>query len=363
MRFIPLFLTSLAMSVAPVSAGINFVIEFEPGSKWFTESWSADARAEMQSFLTDVGNLFDTEETVRISINDNATGSVYASAGSSWAQWYYHEEAVGFVAAPALWLIVVKGVHNPAAATDVTLTWNLNVNAGSYGGSSAALINNIRGLGPHEMHHAFGASSRISLGPGADPRGTEQVVDLIDSYYRDLNGERIIGTFNPSGYKFGIRNFPMSAGWDTEFMQTGLYFPGRDKQGRVVKMAPISSGGTIDFSHIYGISYTFDHPAWASYVDEDFNFLRGLGYPLMVDSALVQQGANVTAFNFAGSNATLTCGSSAGNHYRLATTADLRHWKVMPVGTPGTGSPLGFTYPIDKTNEPKRIFQVVEVPE
>ncbi len=358
------FILSLAALLpAPVRAGIDFTADFETGSKWFTESWSADARAEMEAFLTDLGAMFDCDASARVRITDDAT-SAYASAGSSWYEWHAHAATGGMVRAPGLWMIVVQGVQNPEADSDVTINWNLDVDA-LYGGNPAALIGNIRGLGRHEMHHAFGSSSYLYFDAesDADPRGLPTYATLIDTLYRDQNGQPLLGAFDPETYAYTVNNFPLSGNWATEPTQSGLYFEARDRQGRVVPMAPMSGGGYIDFSHIRGISYVGDHPTWNTYVDTDLNFLRALGYPLMADSELRQQPAAVTAYAIGGDEASFTVNTTAGRHYRLATSTDLNRWKVLPAGKPGTGSPLGFTYPVDKAAEPRRFFQVVEIPE
>lgn len=360
MRPTPVLL-ALFSTLLPLSAGVNFIVDFEPGSKWFTETWSAAARTEMQAYFTDLGALFDSEAEVRVSITDNAT-TAYASAGSSWYQYHAHPESGGLISAPGLWLIIVKGIHNPAATSDVGINWNLDVNA-LHGGNSGALINNIRGLARHEMHHAFGSVSWLYHEEGYDTRGTSITGSLIDTLYRDQNGAPVLGTVTNGGLKYTVNHFPLAADWATASNQSGLYFEGRDIQGRVVKMPPISGGGSIDFSHVTGISYANDHPSWRFYENTDFNFLRALGYPLMIDSQLRQQAATVTAFDFSGTTASLTSLSTTTRHYRLATSEDLRHWTVMPVGKPGTGSPLGFIHPINRAGEPKRFFQVVEVPE
>lgn len=361
MRILPSILASLAMMSLPASAGINFVANFEAGSKWYTETWSAAARAEMEAFLSSLGALFDSDATVRVSITDNAT-SAYASAASSWTQWYAHPQTGGMVSAPGLWWIVVKGIGRPEAASDVTLNWNLNV-ASLYGGNSASLINNIRGLGRHEMHHAFGSVSYLVHKTDDDMRGWEAQITLADTFYRDVNDNLLVrvSPSSPYPYLHIVNDFVLDPNWATASNQSGLYFEARDIQGRVVKMPPISGGGSIDFSHIKGIAYVGDHPTWSTYVATDLNFLRALGYPLMVDSALRSQPATVTAFDFSGANAAITSQSANNRHYRLATSTDLRHWSVSPVGKPGTGSPLGFTCPVNKATEPKRFFQVVEV--
>ena len=345
----------------PALAGVEFVAEFEAGSKWFTESWSADARAEMEAFLDDVGALFDTDTTARIRITDDAT-SAYASAGSAWSEWYADPVTGGFVRVPGLWMIVVRGVGNPSAETDVNINWNLDVDA-LYGGNPASLINNIRGLGRHEMHHAFGSSSYLFLDGGYDPRGGSSNAALIDTLYRDLNGQPLLGAFNPATYKYAINDFAVAADWETARNQSGIHLEARDRQGRVVEMPPISGNGYIDFSHVAGIAYVSDHPTWSTYVDTDLNFLRALGYPLVVDSALRQQPAGVTGFAVSGNQAAVTFDTVAGRHYRLAVSEDLDRWSVLPVGKPGTGSPLGFTHPVNPATEPRRFFQVVEVPE
>ena len=360
-----LLATALALAAAvlpsPVSAGIDFVVTFEPDSKWFTETWSADARTEMQAFFSELGAMFDCEATVRVTITDDST-TAYASASSSWYDWYFHTPSGGYVRAPALWLIVTQGVHRPTAPSDVTINWNLDVDQ-LYGGSSAALIGNIRGLGRHEMHHAFGCVSNLYLSPTYDPRGAPTYAALMDPFYHDLNGTPVLGEFDPGTKQFAVNPFALAPDWATAVNQSGLYFEARDLQGRIVPMPPISGNGTIDFSHVKGIAYVNDHPTWYTYESTDFNFLRALGYPLLVDSALRQRPATVTNYRLSGSQAELTCLSSPGFYYRLATSTDLRHWQVLPVGVAGTGEPLLLTHPINTAVEPLRFFQVVEVPE
>lgn len=360
--------TALILSLAavlplPARADIDFTADFEAGSKWFTESWSAAARAEMEAFLDDLGAMFDVDATVRVRITDDAT-SAYASAGSSWYQWFAHDASGGMVRAPGLWMIVVQGVQNPSAESDVVINWNLDVDT-LYGGSSASLIGNIRGLGRHEMHHAFGSSSFLYFeeSPEGDPRGFPTYATVIDTLYRDKNGQPLLGAFDPETYTYTVNDFALSESWASDPAQSGLYFEARDRQGRVVPMPPMSGSGYIDFSHIRGISYVSDHPTWNTYVDTDLNFLRALGYPLMADSALRQQPAAVTAYTIGESEASFTVDTQAGRHYRLTTSTDLRRWKVLPAGKSGTGSALGFTHPVDKAADPKRFFQIVEIPE
>lgn len=354
---------ALAAAVLPSSssAGIDFVVTFEPDSKWFTETWSAEARTEMQAFLAELGARFDCEATVRVTITDDAT-TAYASASSSWYDWFFHAPTGGYVQAPGLWMIVVQGVHRPTATSDVTINWNLDV-AQLYGNSSAALIRNIRGLGRHEMHHAFGCVSSLYLSSTYDPRGLATYATLMDTLYHDLNGTPVLGMFDAANYQFATNPFALASDWATGTNQSGLYIEARDLQGRMVPMPPISGESTIDFSHVKGIAYVNDHPTWYTYESTDLNFLRALGYPLLVDSALRQRPAAVTNYSFSENQAELTCLSSPGFYYRLATSTDLRHWRVLPVGVAGTGAPLLFTYPINTAAEPLRFFQVVEVPE
>jgi hypothetical protein len=364
-RIIPFLIISCAM-ISGASTAVQFNAEFEPGSRWFTETWSAAARAEMQAFLDDLGGLFDSDAVVRVAINDNETGA-YASAGSTWSQYHRHAETGGQVSAPGLWHIIVKGVHRPSAASDVTLSWNLDVNA-THSGSSAALIGNIRGLGRHEMHHAFGAASSLFLDATSDPRGKWVTARLVDTLYRDQNGNPLLGAPDSLGISYRVNSFPLAAGWQTARNQTGLYFEARDRHGRVVKMPPISGpGGTngayIDFSHISGISYANDHPSWTHYEATDLNFLRAMGYPLVVDAPLRERLATVTAFDFSGATGTLTCNSRTGHHYRLATSRDLSRWTILPAGKPGTGAALTLPHPIDRTANPRQFYQILEIPE
>ncbi|WAC18825.1 hypothetical protein OVA24_16465 [Luteolibacter sp. SL250] len=362
-------LTAALLSAAIPShapAAVRFNAEFEPGSKWFTETWSAAARAEMQAFLTDLGAVFDSDAVVRVSINDNETVA-YASAGSTWSQYHRHAETGGQVSAPGLWLIIVKGMQRPSAASDVTLSWNLDVNA-LYSGSSGALINNIRGLGRHEMHHAFGASSSLFLDATSDPRGKWVTARLVDTLYRDQNGNAVLGAPDSLGISYRVNSFPLAANWQNVRNQTGLYFEARDRHGRVVKMPPVSGpGGTngsyIDFSHISGIAYANDHPSWTNIETTDLNFLRAMGYPLAVDAPLRERLATVTAFGFSAPTGTLTCNSRTGHHYRVATSRDLVRWAILPAGKPGTGAALSFPHPIDRTANPRQFYQVVEIPE
>ena len=355
--------SSLLLSVLLSSAafgGINFVADFEAGSKWYTESWSADARTEMQAYLSDLGALFDSQATVRVRITDDEDNA-YASAGSTWNQWYVDPSTGNYIIAPALWMIVVKGITNPAAASDAKIDWNLDVSI--YGGNSAALIGNIRGLGRHEMHHAFGSSSYLFFDSANDTRGTQTYASVIDTLYRDVNGLPLLGAHNSTTRRYTVNNFTLAANWATANNASGLYFEARDRQGRVVAMPPISGGGEIDFSHVKGIAYANDHPTWSTYVDTDLNFLRAMGYPLAVDSALIHQPASLTDYTLGSAQASLTFATMVGRHYRLATSTNLKNWSVSPVGKPGTGAPLGFTHPLSRATEPKRFFQVVEVPE
>ncbi len=360
-----LLATALALAAAVLpsssSAGIDFVVTFEPDSKWFTETWSAEARTEMQAFLAELGARFDCEATVRVTITDDATNA-YASAGSNWYDWVFHAPTGGYVQAPSLWMIVVQGIHRPTATSDVTINWNLDA-AQLYEGSAAALIRNIRGLGRHEMHHAFGCVSSLYLNSTYDPRGLPTYAALMDPLYHDLNGTPLLGMFDAATYQFATNPFALAPDWATGANQSGLYVEARDLQGRMVPMPPISGEGTIDFSHVKGIAYVNDHPTWYTYESTDLNFLRALGYPLLVDSALRQRPAAVTHYRFSENQAELTCLSSPGFYYRLATSTDLRHWQVLPVGVAGTGAPLLFTYPLNTATEPLRFFQVVEVPE
>lgn len=345
----------------PAQAGIDFVVEFEAGSKWFTESWSEDAREEMVAFLDDVGALFDTEATARVRITDDAT-SAYASAGSAWNEWYADPATGGLVRAPGLWMIVVQGVGKASADTDVNINWNLDVDS-LYGGNPSSLIHNIRGLGRHEMHHAFGSSSSLFIGSNFDSRGRSTTASLIDTLYRDSEGQPLLGAFNSTTSRYVVNNFEVADDWATARNQSGLYFEARDRQGRVIEMPPISGNGFIDFSHITGIAYVSDHPTWRTYVDTDFNFLRALGYPLLLDSALLQQPAGVSEFKVVENEAVLTFETVVDCHYRLAFSSDLHRWSVLPVGKPGTGSQLGFTHPIDTASQPHGFFQVVEISE
>jgi hypothetical protein len=355
-----LFLSLAAALLLPAQAGIQFTTTYEADTKWFSEPWSADARAAMESFLSDLGAMFDVDATVRVSVTDNTTA--YASAGSTWSQWYTDPATGRMVIAPGLWLIVVKGITNPGAASDVTLNWNLDVNA-LYGGNPAGLINNIRGLGRHEMHHAFGCASYMAFSPADDTRGQPTYASVVDTLYRDKDGQPLLGAFNSGNRTYTMNNFALEPNWQTGQHSTGLYFEGRDKQGRVVKMPAISYEGDVDFSHIKGIAYANDHPTWNTYVDTDLNFLRAMGYPLMADSQLRQQSAPVSSFTIANGQATLNFPGVATKHYRLASSTDLKRWKVAPTGTPGTGAPLTLTHPVNTGTERKRFFQVIEVAE
>ncbi|MCW1922031.1 hypothetical protein OKA05_05670 [Luteolibacter arcticus] len=346
----------------PAFAEVDFVADFEAGSQWFTEPWSAAARTEMEAFLEDVGPLFDSEATVRVRITDDEDVA-YASAFSTWHERIPHETTGGEIFAPAPWMIMVKGVHKPAMTSDVTLNWNLNV-AALYAGNSADLIANIRGLGRHEMHHAFGASTTLYLESGVyDPRGKLINASLMDTLVRDQDGNTLLGTYNVVSGAYLVKSFTLAGDWQLAPYLTGLYFQARDRQGRMVPMAPISGSNYIDFSHIKGISYVNDHPTWSTYVDTDLNFLRALGYPLAIDSPLLQQTVPVTGYTFTANQASLTFNTVIGRHYRLATSTDLSHWSVLPVGKPGTGASVGLTSPINRSTDPRRFFQVVEIAE
>ena len=349
----------LSLAVAPVAvADVTFTVEFEPGSKWFTESWSEAARNEMRAFLTDVGKLFRSNATATISVTDDAT-TAYASAGALWWAPTAVHWREGQFQAPALWNIIVKGIDTNGAAADVVINWNMDLSL--YSGDSARLIENIRGLGRHEMHHAFGASAGLRHTPSQDPRGSAVAARLLDSLARDLNDTPLIGTYIAQTDRFTVNNYAIAPNWTSLPNETGLYFAGRNARGEVVKMPFYSSSTSVDFAHIVGISYVVDHPTWSTYVEPDLNVLRALGYPLAADTQLTQRSA-ITRFRLNGGNAEITVSGAGDRWYRLATSRNLRDWTILPEGTPGSGGDLTFTRPINRTVDPALFFQVVAVP-
>lgn len=358
-----LFLSLAAAFLLPAQAAVQFVPDFEAGSKWYTEPWSADARAEMSAFFSEMGPLFDSDLTVRVRITDDAIDYNLPNGHSAWGQFYHVDSVDGLVWAPVLWLMLVKGMSDPAESADVLFHWNLNLDR--WAGSSEFLISNIRPMARHEMLHALGARSFLTFSLSSDPRGGSTYATLLDTFYRDVDGAPLLGLFSPSSYSFTVRNFNVHSNWSAPEKESGLYIEGRDLQGRLVKMPPItwSDFGYIDFEHIRGIAYYADHPE-PGFVDRDFNFLRALGYPLAVDKALLQQAAQREAFGITQNGVFLTFASKKGHYYRFATSTNLENWTVMPIGREGDGEWMSFgTPPPDMAAEPRRFYQVVEVPE
>lgn len=138
------FSTIFALSLSQASiAEVTFDLTFEPGSKWFTESDSDDARTAMTSFFSDLGKIFDTTASVSITITDNET-SAYASTGSDWYDYVTLDGLSGEYYAPAAWVIINKGFDKNGPDSDVTVNWNMDVDA-LYSGDPNRLINNFRG--------------------------------------------------------------------------------------------------------------------------------------------------------------------------------------------------------------------------
>jgi hypothetical protein len=353
---VPLILALALCHGPPAPAAVRFTVQFEPGSKWFTETWSTAARTEMLAYFSDLGLLFTGDAEVVVEVNDNET-SAYASAGATWTAPTTVEGRAGTFFAPSVWSILVKGVDQNGSGPDVRINWNLDV-AALYSGSSAQMIGNIRGLARHEMHHPFGSSSYLFQSSTYDPRGRTTPGALIDAFYRDLNDAPLLGAYNPTTQRFTVNAYTLAPNWNTVSNQSGLYFEARDLRGEIVKMPPISYSGQIDFSHVTGIAYVNDHPSWRNYETTDFNFLRALGYPLAVDAALTQR-APVTDFRLAGGNAQITCATLATRNYRLSTSRDLKRWIVRPQGIRGTDAPLLFQLP---ATDPQQFYRVVEIP-
>ena len=337
-------------------AAVTFTVQFEPGSKWYTESWSDAARAEMQAFFADLGGIFVGTANVLVEVNDDET-EAYASAGATWRTRVEVEGRTGSFWAPSVWSILVKGVDENGPEPDVKINWNLDV-AGLYRGSPAPMIGNFRGLGRHEMHHPFGSASMLYQSPTYDPRGRTSFAALIDSFYRDANDAPVMGEYNAHTGQFTVNQYRLAEDWARASNQSGLYFEARNIRGEVVKMPPISSNGRMDFSHVTGIAYVGDHPSWTNYEDTDRNFLRALGYPLAADASL-RASAPIVDFRRAASTAEVTCTTRSTHSYRLSTSADLVHWFVRPKGLQGTGANVKLTVP---ALDPVQFYRVVEVP-
>ncbi|RYD29842.1 MAG: hypothetical protein EOP86_20975 [Verrucomicrobiaceae bacterium] len=335
--------------------GVTFKAEFEAGSKWFTEPWSAEARAEMEAYLSDLGRMFNTDAQVSVTVTvTDDEHSAYARCGPDWSYPTSVTGRTGMFIAPSLWWIIVKGTDRNGAASDVSIHWNLDLNL--YG-TSAALIGNIRGLARHEMHHAFGSLSGLYH----DSRGKAVKPWILDSLYKDAEDKPVIGD-RLSDPLYSLVNFyTLYPNWGFNRNSSGIHFEGRDIRGRIVKMPPISFAGAIDFSHLTGISYTSDHPSWRNYEDTDRSFLRALGYPLTVDAELPQRAA-VGSFRVSTAEARIGWDSQLLHYYRLATSQDLKNWTVLPQGISGTGYPLEFAYPLGSDTGPSRFFQIIEVP-
>ena len=347
-------------SFLTASAGVTFNVEFEAGSKWFTEPWSEAARTEFGAFFTDLGQLFDSDATVFVRVTDDATGGVFASAGATWSTKTTVEGRDGLFSAPSLWSIIVKGVDENGGAVDANINWNMDV-AALYGNDSGRLIGNIRGLARHEMHHAFGSSSSLFQSSSYDPRGKPAFASLLDSLYRDLNDAPLIGAYNPANQQFTVNNYVLAADWATAQNASGLYVEARNIRGEIVKMPPISFNGQIDFSHVKGIAYVSDHPSWRNYEDTDRNFLRALGYPLTVDASL-DNAVPALDFKLSGTAAELKCDTQSTHFYRVKTSRDLIRWSLRPQGRQGTNGPLTLTVPLNDATDRKMFFQIFEIP-
>lgn len=353
------FICSALLSCSAASAAVTFTVQFEAGSKWFTESWSAAARTEMMAFFADLGQHFNSTAQVTVEINDNET-SAYASASALWSAPTGVEGRTGQFYAPSVWWIIVKGVDQNGSDADVRINWNLDVD-GLYSGSSAQMINNYRGLGRHEMQHPFGSISRLSHSASYDPRGMSLSANLIDSLYRDANDAPLMGAFNAASGRFTVNDYALSANWDTESNQSGCYFEARNIRGEIVKMPPISYGGRIDFSHVTGIAYVSDHPSWRNIENTDRNFWRALGYPLAADAALAAR-APVAKFRLNGGNAELTAATRSTHFYRVSKSRDMINWFVQPKGLRGADGTTLLTLAADPTKDPMQFFQIVEIP-
>lgn len=312
----------------------------------------------MTAVLTDLGQHFDSNAQVTVEINDDEV-SAYASASYLWGSPTEVEGRTGQFDAPSVWWIIVKGIDQNGSGADVRINWNLDVEL--YGGSSAQMINNFRGLGRHEMQHAFGSVSSLFQSASYDPRGKSVWAKLIDSLYRDANDALILGAFDSSKGYFTVNTYALFTNWDSAVNQSGCYFEARNIRGEIVKMPPISRGGMIDFTHVTGIAYTTDHPSWHNIEDTDRNFWRALGYPLTADAALAAR-VPVEGFRFNGANAEFTATTRSTHFYRIRKSRDMIHWFVHPRGLRGADGTTRFTLAADTIKDPIQFFQIVEIP-
>ena len=334
-----------------LSAEVQFNVIFEPGSKWYTQTYSDDARAAMESYFVDLGKLFTSTATVKVTVTDNET-SAYASTDSSWYDYVTLDGLVGEYYAPAAWIIINRGVDNNGSASDVTVNWNMDVDA-LYDGDPNWMIGNFRGLGRHEMHHAFGEISFFSHNESSDPRGGERTATVASTMIFDKNNHSILDTYNSVTKRFRISDYVLNAEWSGS--NSGLYFAGLDASGDRVPMPLKSYSTSIDYSHYNGIAYVNDHPTWSTYEEPDYNFLRAMGYSLTIDRT---EYIPITSIEVTPEIVTLRFDSLVGAIYSMETSMDLMDWDVSTEEITGTGSKILHEVTRNVPLKPKMFYRI-----
>jgi len=354
-KFLAVLGTIIALTTSqPAVAEVTFDLTFEPGSKWFTESYSDEARSAMESFFSGLGEIFDATATVSVAINDNET-SAYASTGSAWYDYVTLDGLDGEYYAPASWVIINKGIDKNGPDPDVTVNWNMDVD-GLYSGNPNRLIDNFRGLGRHELHHAFGSVSFFSHSSTSDPRGTERTATVASTMIFDRNDDPILETYNNSRKRFLIADYSINDNWNGD--NSGLYFAGRDGEGNIVQMPLKSYSTSIDYSHISGIAYVSDHPTWSTYENTDFNFLRAMGYSLTIDRPTY---VPISEIEITSGNVDLQFDSQVGVTYQVQSSINFLDWTPASEDIPGTGLQILHQLTHLDPPQPKLFFRIKQL--
>lgn len=280
---------SASSAVSSSSYGaVHFVPYFEPNSQWTNDTEAQNAMismlAQFESILRTSGSW---NATIEVYFNDNET-SAYASAQVG--GWSISKFLSRDLIAPTAWVKTVLGIADPngvidsntGIGADITINWNFAL---------SQPLNN-QGLLRHELLHGLGMQSFLvnpswsaTAGVTKPNVGAPVSATIFDAGLVDLGNRTLLGDSKGNG-QYILNDYSVDSDWQ-DSNRSGVAFVGVLDSGYVTLM-PIMAGnpgdsydGTIDFSHVLGVSYVGDHPDWGTVTQADRTLLRGLGYKVV----------------------------------------------------------------------------------
>lgn len=276
-------------SFAAVGGSVRFVPYFEPNSQWTNNIAAQNAMVSILSqFEATLRTSGNWDATIDVYFNDNESVAYASAVAGGWS--FSKGYARGEYRVPDAWAKICLGIADPngvinpvtGVGADIRINWNFTLSQPSAN----------PGLLRHELLHGLGMQGILvspswsaTTGVTKPNVGAQVYASIFDAGLVDLGNRPLLG--DPRGNaQYILNDYSVDSDW-SDGNKSGISFVGILDSGAVTLMpvyAANPSGeldGSVDFSHVFGVSYVNDHPDWAVVTEADRALLRGLGYKVV----------------------------------------------------------------------------------